>query len=264
MHLVPQLGELGFLGASLSGYGCAGMSHVAYGQMMQELERGDSGLRSFVSVQGALVMYAIHTFGSPAQKEKWLPRLQKGTAIGCFGLTEPQAGSNPGAMLTRAETPRRGLHPERRKDVDHQRLSRRRCRRLGQRRRRAGARLPGGKRDRGTQNLGCAWQALHARQRDFGPELHGLRHSRGKPASRSRGTARTAGLPLRAGSLRHRLGARSARHMASLPDRARLCQDSPPVRKQAPRGPPNWFSANWSGWSPKSARRSCWRFRSAA
>jgi glutaryl-CoA dehydrogenase len=102
LHLVSQLGELGFFGANLQGYGCAGMSNVAYGLMTQELERGDSGLRSFVSVQGALVMYPIHTFGSDAQKEKWLPPLQSGAAIGCFGLTEPQFGSNPGGMLTRA------------------------------------------------------------------------------------------------------------------------------------------------------------------
>jgi glutaryl-CoA dehydrogenase len=101
-HLIPQLGELGFFGASLHGYGCAGMSSVAYGLMTQELERGDSGLRSFVSVQGALVMYPIHAFGSEAQKNKWLPLLQQGKAIGCFGLTEPQFGSNPGGMLTRA------------------------------------------------------------------------------------------------------------------------------------------------------------------
>ena len=102
LHLVPMLGELGFFGANLEGYGCAGMSNVAYGQAMQEFERGDSGLRSFVSVQSALVMYPIHTFGSPEQKERWLPRLRAGSAIGCFGLTEPGFGSNPGGMLTRA------------------------------------------------------------------------------------------------------------------------------------------------------------------
>ncbi len=102
MHLVPQLGELGFFGANLEGYGCAGMSNVAYGLVTQELERGDSGLRSFVSVQGALVMYPIYSFGSNDQKNKWLPRLRAGEAIGCFGLTEPQFGSNPGGMLTRA------------------------------------------------------------------------------------------------------------------------------------------------------------------
>jgi glutaryl-CoA dehydrogenase len=102
MNLLPQIGELGFFGANLTGYGCAGMSNVAYGLVMQELERGDSGLRSFVSVQGALVMYPIHSYGTAAQKEKWLPQLQSGKAIGCFGLTEPQFGSNPGGMLTRA------------------------------------------------------------------------------------------------------------------------------------------------------------------
>src|SRR6202795_61998 len=101
-HLVPQLGELGFFGANLQGYGCAGMSNVAYGLVTQELERGDSGLRSFVSVQSALVMYPIYAYGSDKQKEKWLPLLQQGKAIGCFGLTEPQFGSNPGGMLTRA------------------------------------------------------------------------------------------------------------------------------------------------------------------
>src|ERR1700687_5670094 len=85
MHLVPQMAELGFFGANLSGYGCAGMSNVAYGQGMQELERGASGLRSFVSVQSALVMYPIHAFGSTEQKEKWLPALHSAKAIGCFG-----------------------------------------------------------------------------------------------------------------------------------------------------------------------------------
>jgi glutaryl-CoA dehydrogenase len=102
MELVPQLGALGFFGANLKGYGCAEMSNVAYGLVMQELERGDSGLRSFVSVQSALVMYPIHTYGSAEQKDRWLPRMQSGKAIGCFGLTEPQFGSNPGGMLTRA------------------------------------------------------------------------------------------------------------------------------------------------------------------
>src|SRR6202789_952524 len=101
-ELVPQMGKLGFFGANLEGYGCAGMSNVEYGLVTQELERGDSGLRSFVSVQSGRVMYPIHAFGSDAQKEKWLPLLQQGKAIGCFGLTEPQFGSNPGGMLTRA------------------------------------------------------------------------------------------------------------------------------------------------------------------
>ena len=100
--LVKQMGGLGFFGANLEGYGCAGMSNVGYGLVMQELERGDSGLRSFVSVQSALVMYPIYTFGSDAQKNVWLPALASGEKIGCFGLTEPGFGSNPGGMTTRA------------------------------------------------------------------------------------------------------------------------------------------------------------------
>jgi len=102
-ELIPEMASLGFLGANLEGYGCAGMSNVEYGLVMQELERGDSGLRSFVSVQGSLVMYPILTFGSEEQKQTWLPRLQSGTAIGCFGLTEPGFGSNPAGMLTKAK-----------------------------------------------------------------------------------------------------------------------------------------------------------------
>ena len=101
-ELIPEMGRLGFFGANLEGYGCAGMNNVEYGLIMQELERADSGLRSFVSVQGALVMYPILTYGSEEQKQRWLPRLQSGEAIGCFGLTEPGFGSNPAGMLTRA------------------------------------------------------------------------------------------------------------------------------------------------------------------
>ena len=100
--LLPKLGELGVFGATLKGYGCAGLNHVAYGLIMQELERGDSGLRSAASVQSALVMYPIHAYGSDAQKERWLPALAAGTAVGCFGLTEPDHGSDPGGMKTRA------------------------------------------------------------------------------------------------------------------------------------------------------------------
>src|SRR6266702_1055729 len=101
-ELVPVMGELGFFGANLEGYGCAGMSNVEYGLVMQELERGDSGFRSFVSVQSALVMYPIYTFGSDEQKNTWLPALATGEKIGCFGLTEPGFGSNPGGMTTTA------------------------------------------------------------------------------------------------------------------------------------------------------------------
>src|SRR5271157_1846856 len=101
-ELIPEMAELGFLGANLEGYGCAAMSNVEYGLVMQELERGDSGLRSFVSVQGALVMYPILTYGSDEQKERWLPKMAKGEALGCFGLTEPGFGSNPAGMATKA------------------------------------------------------------------------------------------------------------------------------------------------------------------
>jgi glutaryl-CoA dehydrogenase len=101
-ELVPLMGELGFFGANLQGYGCAGMSNVEYGLVMQELERGDSGFRSFVSVQSALVMYPIYTFGSDDQKNTWLPALASGAKLGCFGLTEPGFGSNPGGMTTTA------------------------------------------------------------------------------------------------------------------------------------------------------------------
>jgi len=102
-ELVKPMADLGFFGANLKGYGCAGMSNVEYGLVMQELERGDSGVRSFVSVQSALVMYPIYTFGSDAQKDKWLPALAKGEKLGCFGLTEPDFGSNPSGMRTRAK-----------------------------------------------------------------------------------------------------------------------------------------------------------------
>jgi glutaryl-CoA dehydrogenase len=103
-HLIPHMASMGLFGANLpEEYGCANMNNVAYGLLMQELERGDSGLRSFASVQGALVMYPIYEFGSEQQKRHWLPLLAKGEKIGCFGLTEPDHGSDPGGMETRAE-----------------------------------------------------------------------------------------------------------------------------------------------------------------
>ena len=102
MHLVPEIGEMGLLGANIEGYGCAGLSNVAYGLICQELERGDSGLRSFVSVQGSLAMHPIRSFGTEDQRLKYLPEMAAGRMIGCFGLTEPDFGSNPGGMLTKA------------------------------------------------------------------------------------------------------------------------------------------------------------------
>ena len=102
-HLVGEVAELGLLGSSIDGYDCAGMNSVSYGLICQELERGDSGLRSFVSVQSSLVMYPIHTYGSDEQKDRWLPAMARGEAIGCFGLTEPHGGSDPGNMKTHAK-----------------------------------------------------------------------------------------------------------------------------------------------------------------
>ncbi len=103
MEVVPKLGQLGVFGATLKGYGCAGLNNVAYGFIMQELERGDSGLRSFASVQSGLVMYPIHAYGSEEQKDRWLPAMASGDTLGCFGLTEPDYGSDPGGMRTRAQ-----------------------------------------------------------------------------------------------------------------------------------------------------------------
>lgn len=100
--LLPGIAEIGLLGGNLDGYGLPGLDNIAYGLVMQELERGDSGIRSFVSVQGALCMYPIWRYGSQEQKEKWLPQMHRGEVIACFGLTEPDAGSDPGAMITRA------------------------------------------------------------------------------------------------------------------------------------------------------------------
>ena len=102
MDLIPEIAEMGLLGAGLEGYGCAGMSPVQYGLILQELEYGDSGLRSFASVQGSLAMYSIWAYGNEAQKQKYLPKMAKGELIGCFGLTEPDSGSDPGSMTTRA------------------------------------------------------------------------------------------------------------------------------------------------------------------
>jgi glutaryl-CoA dehydrogenase len=102
-ELVPEMAELGLFGPTLQDYGCAGLSNVAYGLIMQELERGDSGVRSFASVQSGLVMYPIHAYGSDEQRQRWLPDMAKATKIGCFGLTEPDGGSDPGAMKTHAK-----------------------------------------------------------------------------------------------------------------------------------------------------------------
>ncbi|HSN17418.1 MAG TPA: acyl-CoA dehydrogenase family protein, partial [Gammaproteobacteria bacterium] len=102
-ELIPEIASLGLLGSSIQGYDCAGLNGVSYGLICQELERGDSGLRSFVSVQSSLVMYPIYSYGSEEQKQKWLPAMARGEKIGCFGLTEPHGGSDPSNMKTTAK-----------------------------------------------------------------------------------------------------------------------------------------------------------------
>ncbi len=186
-ELIPEMAELGFLGANLEGYGCAGMSNVEYGLIMQELERVDSGVRSFVSVQGALVMYPILTYGSDEQKENWLPRLQSGQAVGCFGLTEPDFGSNPAGMRTTARRDGDALGAERREDLDHQR-HRRRCRRGVGAHRGRHSRIPGGARHARLHHLRHSRQMVHAGLGDFQPVVRGLprrRAATGCPAPRA-------------------------------------------------------------------------------
>ena len=132
-EIMNEFGEMGFLGATLEGYGCAGVNYVSYGLISREVERVDSGYRSAFSVQSSLVMYPIHAFGSEAQREKYLPKLRTGEFVGCFGLTEPDAGSDPASMRTRAKAVDGGFRAERLEDLDHQRADRRRAAWCGRR-----------------------------------------------------------------------------------------------------------------------------------
>ena len=140
-QIMSEMGALGFLGATIEGYGCAGVNYVSYGLIAREVERVDSGYRSAMSVQSSLVMYPIHAFGTEAQRRHYLPKLASGEWVGCFGLTEPDHGSDPGGMTTRAATRRRRLPAERRQDLDLERADRRCVRGLGQDRRRRDPRL---------------------------------------------------------------------------------------------------------------------------
>ncbi len=130
-ELVPELAALGLLGSSLEGYGCAGLNGVSYGLICQELERGDSGIRSFVSVQSSLCMFPIHAYGTEAQKQKYLPAMARGELIGCFGLTEPHGGSDSVEHEDSREAPGQRLGDQRFQDVDHQRRDRPSLHRLG-------------------------------------------------------------------------------------------------------------------------------------
>ena len=159
------------------------MSNVEYGLIMQELERGDSGLRSFVSVQGALVMYPILTYGSDEQKDRWLPKLQSGEAIGCFGLTEPGFGSNPAGMQTRAKQGRRSLDSERRENLDHQRLGGR-CRDCLGAHRGGHSRIPGGEGHAGIHHVRYSRQIVDARVGDLQPGAVGLPRAGVRDAAR--------------------------------------------------------------------------------
>ena len=128
-----ELGALGLLGATIAPeYGGAGLNYVSYGLIARAVERVDSGYRSAMSVQSSLVMHPINAYGTEEQRRKYLPKLASGEWVGCFGLTEPDAGSDPGSMRTRAREDRRRLPPVRRQDVDHQLADRRRLRRLGE------------------------------------------------------------------------------------------------------------------------------------
>ncbi len=190
--LVPEMGRLGFFGANLEGYGCAGMSNVEYGLIMQELERGDSGVRSFVSVQGALVMYPIFTYGSEEQKQQWLPRLQSGEAVGCFGLDRAGLRLEPGRHAHHREARWRRLDSERREDLDHQWHACRRGHRVGARRGRH-PRIPGGEGHARIHVVGHSRQVVHARVGDVQPVAIGLPRSGECHAAGRQGTEGSAG-----------------------------------------------------------------------
>ena len=212
---------------------------------MQELERGDSGLRSFVSVQGALVMYPILTYGSEEQKQRWLPRLQSGEAIGCFGLTEPDFGSNPAGMKTTAEARGRVLGAERREDLDHQRHRRRTWRWYGRDARRRDSRIPGGEGHAGLHDVGHSRQVVHAGLGDFEPGLGGLPRSGVSDAARRKGPEGAACVPV-AGAIRDRLG-RAGRGHGLLRDGAAVFDDAQAVRRQADRLATSWCRRSWRG-----------------
>jgi glutaryl-CoA dehydrogenase len=197
--LIPELAELGLLGASIDGYGCAGMNPVAYGLLLEELEYGDSGLRSFVSVQGSLAMNAIHFFGTEEQKERYLPEMARGNIIGCFGLTEPDSGSDPGSMQTRA-----------RADGDAYVIS-------GTKRWITNApfadvavvwaKIDAGGAESVRGDAAHGGQNEPARERDRGAPARGLSRAEGRDARAQAGAGRAAPLP-RGSALRHFLGRR--------------------------------------------------------
>ena len=190
-ELFPELAKLGLLGMHLDGYGLPGASSVAYGLTCMELEAGDAGVRSAVSVQGSLAMFPIWKCGSEEQKERWLPPMHTGEVIGCFGLTEPDAGSDPGVDAD-ARAPRRlGLDPERREDVDHERHDRRHRDRVGAHRRRRDPRLHRREGHARLLRSRDPQEALAARLGDVGARPPG--RARARTRTRSRRRPRCAG-----------------------------------------------------------------------
>ncbi len=231
--VMNEMGKLGFLGSTLSGYGCAGVNHVCYGLVAREVERVDSGYRSALSVQSSLVMYPIHEFGTEAQRKKYLPKLASGEWIGCFGLTEPDVGSDPGGMVTRAKKVDGGYVLQGAKMWISNAPLRRCVPDLGQGRRRRDPRFPAGKRHErpvDVEDRGQVQPARLAHRRD----RHGAGvRAGGEPAARRIGTEGSVLLPQQ-GALRHRVG-RARRGRVLLARGAQLHPGAQAVRPAARR-----------------------------
>ena len=228
-EIMNEMGALGLLGPTIEGYGCAGVSYVCYGLAAREIEAVDSGYRSAMSVQSSLVMYPIDVYGTEAQKKAWLPRLAKGEAIGCFGLTEPDVGSDPGGMTTRARAVDGGFLLSRREELDFQLAPRRCLSGLGQERRGHDPGLPAGEGHEGAGGAQDRGQVLAPRlghghdpmDEVFVPaenELPGASGLSGRSAASMR-------------PLRHRLGGARCRRVL-LAGRTRI-HDGPPAVRQA-------------------------------
>ncbi len=232
-EIATELGKLNVLGMHLHGYGCAGASATAYGLASMELEAGDTGIRSLVSVQGSLAMYAIYRFGSEEQKQQWLPGMAAGELIGCFGLTEPDAGSDPGAMTHPRPAQRRRLDPPRPEDVDHQRRDRR-CRgRLGADRRRR-PRLPGPEGHQGIHDPGHPQEDVAACLDHLGAAVRRRASAGRRDAPRRARPARPAVVPER-GALRDRLGRRRLRPRLSSRRRSPTARSGSRSASRSPR-----------------------------
>ena len=268
-EIMNELGALGLLGSTIEGYGCAGVNYVSYGLVAREVERVDSGYRSAMSVQSSLVMHPIHAYGTEAQRQKYLPRLAKGEIVGCFGLTEPDHGSDPGGMTTRARKVRRWLRAQGQQDVDHQRAHRRRLHRLGQGRCRRHPRLHPGERHEGPLGAEDRGQVLAARL-DHRRDRHGRRGGAGgEPAAQGERPQGSLRLPQQR-PLRHRLG-RARRRRVLLARGAQLHPQPQAVRPAARRQPADPEEARrhadrdhawacrpacaWAGCATKAARR---------